>query len=168
MTKFTNPTHVSDAGIAELKTIEAYTPVAKHLAGDRPNVITGGYGDTEVVLGETHSQAEWEAKLRKRLQMFERAVTRAVQVQITQSQFDALVIFSYNVGLGDPHCFPPIPGFLTSTLLDKLNAGDYAGALLEFPKWNKSAGKVLAGLVARRAKEASWFAEGMRTETLAA
>ena len=168
MNKFTNPTQMSEAGITGLKTLEGYTPVAKHLPGDRPEVITGGYGDTQVTLGETHTEAEWEAKLRNRLKMFERAVARAVQVRVTPSQFDALVSFAYNLGLGDPHCFPKIDGLLTSTLLDKLNAGDYKGALAEFPKWNKSAGVVLAGLVHRRSIEASWFAGGIASEELLA
>ncbi|MDP2640772.1 MAG: glycoside hydrolase family protein, partial [Betaproteobacteria bacterium] len=44
-----------------------------------------------------------------------------------------------------------------STLLKKLNAGDYSGAAAEFPKWNKAGGKVLKGLVARRAAEAELF-----------
>lgn len=168
MMPFTNPTRASEKLVAKLKLIENYTPVARHLPGDRANVITGGYGETQVTLGETHTEAEWDGRLRRRLQPFERAIVRAVQVRLTQSQFDALVLFAYNVGLGDPHCFPPIAGLLTSTLLDKLNMGDYVGAAAEFGRWTKANGQVLPGLVTRRATEASLFREGIDAATLAA
>jgi lysozyme len=150
---------VSERCIAELKQLEGFTPVAKHLDGDRPEVITGGYGDTQVKLGETHTEPEWEEKLLQRLASFEWMVNAAVKVPLTQSQFDALVLFVYNVGPGDPYVLPPIDGFLTSTLLRKLNAGDYAGAALQFPRWNKSNGQVQGGLVKRRKLEQSWFTE---------
>jgi lysozyme len=145
--------------IAELKQLEGYTPVAKHLDGDRPEVITGGYGDTQVTLGETHTEPEWAARLLKRVAGFERIVNAAVKVALTQSQFDALVLLVYNIGPGDPYVFPPIDGLLTSTLLRKLNAGDYAGAAAEFPRWNKSNGKIQPGLVTRRRLEQTWFLE---------
>jgi lysozyme len=69
-------------------------------------------------------------------------------VPLRQNQFDALVSFSYNVGL---------PAFRSSTLLKKLNRDDYDGAAIEFHKWVKSGGKVLKGLVRRRASEALLF-----------
>jgi lysozyme len=139
--------------------LEGYTPVAKHLAADRPGVITGGFGDTNVKLGESHTREEWEARLLKRLEVFEAYVNRGVSVPLTQSQFDALVMFVYNVGPGDPHAHPPVDGFLTSTLRAKLNQRDYAGAAAEFSRWNKSNGQVQAGLVNRRSAEVAWFLE---------
>ena len=63
-------------------------------------------------------------------------------------QFDALVSFAYNVGIGN---------LKSSTLLRKLNAGDYDGAALEFHRWKRSNGRVLPGLVRRRAAEALLF-----------
>lgn len=78
----------------------------------------------------------------------ENYVNRAVTVDLTQNQFDALCSFTYNVGTGN---------LQSSTLLKKLNAGDYAGAAAEFPKWNKSDGRVLAGLTARRLEEQQLF-----------
>jgi lysozyme len=70
------------------------------------------------------------------------------KVPLKQHQFDALVSFAYNVGVGN---------LRSSTLLRKLNAGDYDGAALEFHRWNRSKGKVLPGLVRRRAAEALLF-----------
>jgi GH24 family phage-related lysozyme (muramidase) len=67
----------------------------------------------------------------------------------TQHQFDAMVSFAYNVGIGN---------LSSSTLLKKHKAGDYAGAAAEFAKWNKAAGKVLPGLTRRRATESKLYA----------
>lgn len=65
-----------------------------------------------------------------------------------QGQFDALVSFTYNLGARS---------LSTSTLLRKLNAGDYAGAADEFLRWNKAGGKVLTGLTRRREAERALF-----------
>ncbi|MDH7971059.1 lysozyme [Sphingomonas sp. AR_OL41] len=69
--------------------------------------------------------------------------------QTTQGQFDALVSFAFNCGLAN---------LKASTLIKKHLAGDYKGAALEFAKWNKAAGKVMAGLTKRRAAEAVLYA----------
>jgi len=73
-----------------------------------------------------------------------------VEVILTQNQFDALVSFVYNVG---------ISAFAGSRLLKKINAGLMDEAALEFPKWNKSKGKILGGLIKRRAQEMELFLE---------
>ena len=67
---------------------------------------------------------------------------------LSQSQFDALVSLVFNIGGG---------AFRKSTLLQKLNAGDYAGASNEFMRWIKAKGRVLGGLVTRRAAERALF-----------
>jgi len=82
------------------------------------------------------------------LERFEIGIQRLTKVSLTQSQFDALVSFSFNVGLGN---------FQSSTLRSKLNRGDYEGASNEFPKWRKAGGKILKGLVKRRADEKNLF-----------
>jgi lysozyme len=79
---------------------------------------------------------------------FERDVRKAVTVPLEPYQFDALVSFTYNVGSGNLN---------KSTLLKKVNAGDFEGAAKEFAKWNKGGGKVLAGLTRRRASESLLF-----------
>jgi lysozyme len=80
------------------------------------------------------------------------AVNALVAVPLSQSQFDALVSFVYNVGAG---------AFRGSTLLRVLNDGDYAQAAGEFNRWNRAGGVVLAGLVSRRADESQLFAQGI-------
>lgn len=79
---------------------------------------------------------------------FEPFVNNMVTVQINQNQYDALVDFAYNCGVGNLN---------TSTLMRKLNAGDKAGAAEEFLCWNKGGGKVLAGLTKRREAERALF-----------
>ena len=71
-----------------------------------------------------------------------------VTVPLTDNQFSALVSLTYNIGGG---------AFARSTLLKKLNAGDYAGAAGQFQVWRKSEGKILPALVSRRAEEERIF-----------
>ena len=152
---------LSERGYAELEEREGYTPVARPLPGDRPGINTGGFGDTQVTLGETHTRAEWQARLRQRVAFYESYVNRGVIAPLTQAMFDALVLFVYNVGPGNPKAQPPVEGFLTSTLRRKLNLRDYEGAAQEFKVWNKADGKVCPGLLHRRAVEERLFREGM-------
>lgn len=78
-------------------------------------------------------------------------VDHLVKVPINANQRGALASFTFNLGGGN---------FASSTLLKKLNAKDYAGAAAEFGRWNKAAGKVMAGLTRRRAAEAALFMKG--------
>ena len=88
------------------------------------------------------TQAQADALLARDLNRFETGVTRLAQVPLNQNQFDALVSFSYNLGLGS---------LQNSTLLRLLNQRDYAGAAAQFPRWNKAGGKVLPASPAARA-----------------
>lgn len=81
----------------------------------------------------------------------QKGVAKYVRVPITQAQYDALVSFTFNVGVAN---------LASSTLLRKLNAGDCLGAAAEFPRWNKARGQVLPGLVKRRADERKKFETG--------
>ncbi len=83
---------------------------------------------------------------------FESGVLRHCPDSVTsQSQFDALVAFSFNCGLG---------ALQASTLRRLYNAGDVEGAAAEFPKWNKGGGRVLPGLTRRRLEEQALFLSG--------
>ena len=84
------------------------------------------------------------------LTVFENAVNRLVTVNITQNEMGALVSFAYNCGTGN---------LKASTLLKKLNAGNFLGAADEFLKWDKAGGKRLKGLTLRRAAEYDLFLE---------
>jgi lysozyme len=111
--------------------------------------LTIGYGTT-IKPGEYTSitKEQGEALLRKSISGFERSVKNLVKVPLNQNQYDALVSFTYNVGAG---------ALKRSTLLKKLNSGDYSGAADELLKFTKANGKVLEGLVRRREKERNLF-----------
>jgi len=117
-------------------------------------VWTIGYGWTGTVNGKpvgagmSINQVMADDLLTKGVVPYENGVNRLVTAPLTQNQFDALVDFAYNLGVG---------ALEKSTLLKKLNAGDYRGAADEFPKWNKAGGKVLPGLVKRREAERALF-----------
>lgn len=78
----------------------------------------------------------------------ENVINQNVTVVLSQNQFDALADFIYDVGSD---------GFLSSTLLRDLNAGNYAGAAAQFVQWNKSLGQIKTSLTTRRLAEASLF-----------
>jgi lysozyme len=110
---------------------------------------TIGYGCTEGVYeGLVWTKEQSDAAFERELSKFESAVNRLVTVPLNQNQFDALVSFSYNCGIG---------ALQSSSLLKKLNKGDYDGAAGQFQFWNHAGGGVVAGLTQRRASEASLF-----------
>ena len=92
--------------------------------------------------------AQSDDLLRSDLERFAAAVNSWVTAPITQSMFDALVCFVYNIGIGN---------FMKSTMLKLINAGDFVAAAHEFDKWTKAAGKVMPGLVTRRHNEEDLF-----------
>lgn len=141
----------SEKGIALIKQFEGCKLTAYQ---DSVGVWTIGYGWTQPVDGKpirsgmTIKQETAERLLKTGLVSYESDVSRLVKVGVTQGQFDALVSFTYNLGARS---------LSTSTLLRKLNAGDYAGAADEFLRWNKAGGKVINGLTRRREAERALF-----------
>ncbi|MBZ4218974.1 MAG: lysozyme [Chlorobium sp.] len=112
--------------------------------------LTIGYGHTgsEVKTGQKIDVERANELLIKDVHRFEVAVNELVKVPMTQGMLDALISFSFNLGVGS---------LKSSTLLKKLNADDRDGAANEFLRWNKAKGKVLAGLTARRESERELF-----------
>ncbi len=109
------------------------------------NVWTIGYGHTgkDVYPGKVITQAEADRLLLADLSGFEAAVNNDVVLPLSQSQFDALVSFTYNCGAGN-----------LRTLIKNRNLTQVADALLLY---NKGGGKVLPGLVKRRVEERALF-----------
>lgn len=143
---------LSPRGLSLLKTfeglrLEAYLCPAK--------VWTIGYGETlGVKPGMKITEKEAEELLVRSLYKYVRTVNVAVKVPITQSEFDALVLLCYNIGIGS---VVKDTGFLGSTVLARLNANDKEGAARAFLMWNKVNGKVSNGLHLRRQKERALF-----------
>ncbi len=94
------------------------------------------------------SADEIDEILRTDLNRFEQGVLRLIKVPLTQGQFDALVSFSFNVGLGN---------LQNSTLRMKVNRSEFEAAAEQFLVWTKAGGKVLPGLVKRRTHEKEMF-----------
>ena len=136
----------SEEGISLIKKFEGCELEAYQCSAD---VWTLGYGHTSgVSKGDTCTAEDAESMLTEDLQEFEGYVNDLVDVDLMQNQFDALVAWTYNLG----------PGALReSTLLRKLNEGDYKDAPYQIKRWNRAGGKVLDGLVRRREAEALLF-----------
>lgn len=112
-------------------------------------VWTIGYGHTKGVKeGDTITRTEAHKMLERDLKGFAAEAGRYVKVPVTEGQYIALMDFIYNFGVSK---------FKGSTLLKKLNFGDYDGAAKEILKWKYSNGKVLPGLVKRRQYEYDLF-----------
>lgn len=140
--------NTSQAGIDLIKRFEGFRAVAYVCPA---NVLTIGYGTTKnVSKGQVITESQAVDLLKRDLVEFEKTVNDSVKVPLTQNQFDALVTFVYNIGSG---------AFKTSTLLKKLNNGEYSAVPSELEKWNKGGGKVLEGLVKRRKAEADLWSK---------
>ncbi|EJF76795.1 Phage-related lysozyme (muraminidase) [Candidatus Bartonella washoeensis] len=145
---------ISKEGLALIKQWEGLRLQAYQ---DAMGVWTIGYGHTAqagepvVRKGMQITTAEAETLLQKDLTQFEHTVEQMVDRSLTNEQFAALVSFCYNVG---------VEAFGNSTLLKKLNKGDYEAVPAELQKWTKARGKRLQGLVHRRAAEAGLWAKG--------
>ena len=141
-----------------MKLGERGTEILKYFEGckltayqDSVGVWTIGYGHTKGVYdGMTITQDQAEQMLLSELEEYEGYIENMVTVPLTQNQFDALVVWIYNLGPTN---------FKNSTLLKELNAGNYNAAGQEITRWNKAGGKVLAGLVKRREAAAELFNE---------
>jgi GH24 family phage-related lysozyme (muramidase) len=155
------PAQTSAAGMALIKSFEGYA--RKRADGSveaYPDPGTGGdpwtigWGSTgpDIKPGTVWTRAQADERFAQHIGRFEREVIAALGDAIhatSQPQFDALVSFQYNTG-----------AIASSTLLRKHKAGDYAGAANEFGRWKKAGGKVLPGLVRRRAAEAQLYRSG--------
>ena len=112
-------------------------------------VWTIGYGHTTGVKeGDVCTQEEAEKLLRGDIFKFEEYVQDSVKVDLDQSQFAALVAWTFNLGPGN---------LRSSTMLKKLNNGEYESVPFEMRRWNKAGGKTLDGLIRRRQAESLLF-----------
>lgn len=144
-----SPTGMSADGLAILRYFESCRLESYWDADGK--VWTIGWGDTgpDVVQGLRITQAEADQRLQRRLaHEFVPGVLNALTRPATQAQLDAMVDLAYNIG---------VSAFQGSTLVRLFNAGDQASAAEQFPRWNKSGGKVLLGLRRRRAADRARF-----------
>ena len=146
-------TKLSQKGLELIKQFEGLSLTPYVCAG---GINTIGYGNTYYTNGKkvtlqdkpiTKQQAE--ELLKFSLSTYEKAVDSFCRDDISQSQFDALVCFAYNLGTGT---------LQKSTLIKKVNANPKDVTIAdEFLKWNKANGRVLVGLTKRRQAEANLY-----------
>jgi lysozyme len=117
---------------------EAYIPVK----GDKPTL---GYGTTDGVKpGDRIEPVQALVRKLADVQRFEGALKQCVRVPLHQHEYDAFMSLAYNIGTS---------AFCGSTLVRRLNAGDYTGACNEILRWDRFRGEPLRGLTLRRQAE---------------
>ncbi len=133
---------LSAAGLIGIAQYEGYRGNAYD---DGVGVKTIGFGTTGGVKpGDVIDPVRALVRLGADAAAVERQLAACIRVPLYQHEWDAYVSWAYNVGTG---------AACGSTLVRKLNAGDYVGACNELPRWNMAGGRVLPGLVKRRAQE---------------
>jgi lysozyme len=152
---------VSEAGIALIKRFEGCARLRPDgLVEAYPDPGTGGHPWTigwgatgsdghggRIAQDTVWTQEQCDARLDHDLALYGAEVARAIgDAKTTQRQFDALVSFHYNTG-----------AIARATLTKKHVAGDFAGAAREFARWNRAGGRVLKGLIRRRAEETALY-----------
>lgn len=142
----------SDTGINLIKEFEGFSSKPYLCPAGVPTI---GYGSTRYadstkvqMTDKPISETEATKLLADTLVDYETGVLRCVEVDMSQSEFDALVSFAYNLG---------VPNLKRSTLLKKFNEENRKGAAEEFMKWTRAGGNVLPGLVRRREAERKLF-----------
>lgn len=149
---------INEEGLALIKQAEGLRLTAYK---DPVGILTIGYGHTsaagapEVKPGMKISQELAETILKTDLQKYEKAVDDAITVDLAENQFSACVSLCYNIGPG---------AFAKSSVARFINQGRMADAADAFLLWNRAGGKILPGLVKRRAAEAALFVKGGRED----
>ena len=138
----------SEQGLSLIMQSEGFSACLYICPAGKPTI---GYGHV-IRAGEEYPAAisteDAENLLVQDVNNSEQVVGRCVTIPLRQNQFDALVAFTYNIGIG---------AFENSTLLKLLNAGDTEAASGQFGRWVYGGGQILEGLVTRRESEAALF-----------
>jgi lysozyme len=134
---------LSAVGFGGIVAYEGYSDSAIiPVKGDVPTI---GFGTTEGVKpGDKITPPQAVQRALRDISKYEGAVKQCVTVPLHQYEYDAYLSLAYNIGPGN---------FCGSTLVKKLNAGDYEGACREILRWDRFHGKPLAGLTKRRQGE---------------
>lgn len=114
----------------------------------KPYTVGWGSTGSDIGPGTLWTKEKADQRFASDLSKFEQAVSLLVKVPLTQYQFDAIVSFTYNLGIGS---------LKSSTMLKMLNEGDYSNAGLQLLRWTKNDGVEMAGLVRRRKAELKMF-----------
>ena len=137
---------ISNKGIDLIKHFEGCETEAYLCPAGVPTI---GYGHIKgVQMGDVITEAQAEEMLVEELTEYENYIHDCVTAPLNQNQFDAMVSWVFNLGVGN---------LKSSTLLKTLNIGNYRGVPEQIMRWNKAGGKVLEGLTRRRQAAADLF-----------
>lgn len=141
-------------GVGGLSLIKEHEGIRTSAYLDPVGIPTICYGHTgpEVRMGLKYTMAQCETMLLQDIAKHRAGLSKCVKQDLNSNQWDALTSFAFNVG---------VTRACNSTLVKKVNAGDLQGAAAEFPKWKYAGGRVLPGLVRRRAAEQTLFEQPM-------
>jgi len=144
--------NINEEGLQIIKDFEGFSSSVYLCPANRWTI---GYGSTwdknRKPVTKDHpdvSEKQAEKLLMQEVHHSEYAIDKLLSCELTENMYSAICSFVYNVGSGN---------FQRSTMRMKLNRGDYYGASAEFPKWRKAGGRILKGLVKRRAVERELF-----------
>ena len=143
---------INELGIEIIKEFEGFS---SEVYLDPIGIPTIGYGSTWDAKGDrvtvehpAITKTEATKLLKREARHVEKAIRRLIKAELTENMFSSLCSWAYNVGTGN---------LQRSTLRMKLNRGNYEDAADEFPKWRRGGGRILKGLVLRRAAERELF-----------
>ena len=140
---------INEAGLKLIKSFEGCRLTAyKAVSTEKYYTIGWGHYGADVSKDEKWTQKQADEQFRKDLVKYENYVTKYVKIKLNENQFSALVSFCYNCGAGN-----------LRTLVNGRTASEIAEAMI---KYNKSGGKVLAGLTRRRKAEVSLFKKSIK------
>tara|TARA_R100001082_G_scaffold8635_1_gene5067 strand:- start:8201 stop:8644 length:444 start_codon:yes stop_codon:yes gene_type:complete len=143
---------INEIGLNLIKTFEGFRSEPYFCSAMVPTIgfgSTWSFNGSRVTLHHPPiTKDEAEELLLREIRNSEKAVDRLIKVELNENEHSALQSFVYNLGSGR---------LQSSTLRRKINRGDFEGAADEFPKWRRAGGKILKGLVLRRAAERKLF-----------
>lgn len=138
---------LSSVGLSLIQNHEGLSQIAYLDAAGFPTICYG-HMEPSLKAGTRYSKHKCEQLLVMDTKSAGQTLSDYVKVPLTQNQYDALLSLVFNIGR---------TAFARSSLLKKLNDGDYQGAADEFPRWVYAGGKRLDGLVVRRDAERTLF-----------
>lgn len=139
---------VSDETVDLIRHFEGFVPNRYLDAAGLPTIGIGHLIKAGETFSEPMSEDEAGDLLRRDLRTAKYWVTKLISVPVSDGQYGALVSFTFNLGSGN---------LQRSTLRMKVNREDHLGAVEEFPKWRRAGGRILKGLVRRRAAEVQLY-----------
>jgi lysozyme len=141
---------INEAGLTLIKSFESLELQSYPDPATSAEPWTVGYGHTgpEVHPGMTITEAEADAILAADVQAVEHCVSEAVGQHVNENEFSSCVSLAFNIGC---------KAFRASTLARMLREGQNEAAADQFLRWNKAAGREMAGLTRRRRAERELF-----------